>query len=140
MCSTTYGDQVCRGCRRFSHDVRDWNRYSDVEKRAVLSRLEYLQTQVMSQVLAVNDPERLWDACVQLRVRGARPEQDPLCWEAELIRLGGAALGNLGQFGIVLMPAYQNMPLEDLSDWIVRIQYQRAEAEFDRLHSSPLKF
>ncbi len=21
MCSTTYGDLVCRGCRRFSHEI-----------------------------------------------------------------------------------------------------------------------
>lgn len=140
MCSTTYGDLVCRGCRRFSHEVRDWNRYSDTEKRAVLSRLEQLQVQVLHQVLSVNDPERLWDACVQLRVRGARPDQDPVCWAAELIRMGGAALGNLKAFGVVLMPAYQNMPLGDLSEWLVTTLYQRAEAEYDRLHASHLRF
>ena len=140
MCSTTYGDLVCRGCRRFAHEVRDWNRYEEREKRAVLSRLEQLQLDTLSRVLSVNDPERLWDACVQLKVRGARPEQDPLCWAAELIRMGGGALGRLDTFGIQVMPAYENEPLESLSQWLVKVLYERAEAEYDRLHPTPLRF
>ncbi|WP_366536212.1 DUF1289 domain-containing protein, partial [Acinetobacter baumannii] len=23
-CSTVFGDQVCRGCRRFNHEPRNW--------------------------------------------------------------------------------------------------------------------
>ena len=35
LCSTTYGDLVCRGCKRFSHEIVNWNRYGDEEKTAV---------------------------------------------------------------------------------------------------------
>ena len=140
MCSTTYGDLVCRGCRRFSHEVRDWNRYEDTEKRAVLTRLEQLQLQTLQRVFSVTDPERLWDACQQLRVRGARYDQDPLCWAAELVRMGGGALGRLDTFGIQVMPAYEHEPLEQLSEWLIKVLYQRAEAEYDRLHNTQLRF
>ena len=39
-CSTVFGDNVCRGCRRFSHEVIHWNRYSEEEQLAVWKRLD----------------------------------------------------------------------------------------------------
>ena len=39
LCSTVYGDLVCRGCKRFHHEVVNWNAYSDEEKRAVWRRI-----------------------------------------------------------------------------------------------------
>lgn len=140
MCSTTYGDQVCRGCRRFAHETRDWNRYEDREKLAVLARLEKLQVEVLSHAFVVADPDRLWAACSALKVRGARPDFDPLCWAAELIRMGGSALGRLEDFGVQLMPAFEHMDTGALSDWVVQSLYARAEAEYDRLHNIPLTF
>ena len=32
VCSTTYGDDICRGCRRFRHEITSWINYSDLEK------------------------------------------------------------------------------------------------------------
>ena len=32
VCSTVFGDDVCRGCKRFQHEVIQWNSYSDPEK------------------------------------------------------------------------------------------------------------
>ena len=32
VCSTGIGDSVCRGCKRFSHEVIDWNSYSQEQK------------------------------------------------------------------------------------------------------------
>lgn len=39
-CSTVFGDQVCRGCRRFSAEVIEWNRYSDEQKMMIWQRLD----------------------------------------------------------------------------------------------------
>lgn len=39
-CSTVFGDQVCRGCRRFSLEVIEWNRYSDEQKMMIWKRLD----------------------------------------------------------------------------------------------------
>ena len=32
LCSTVYGDLVCRGCKRFHHEVIQWNGYNEEEK------------------------------------------------------------------------------------------------------------
>ena len=36
VCSTGIGDAVCRGCKRFSHEVIHWNSYSQDHKRAIV--------------------------------------------------------------------------------------------------------
>lgn len=47
LCSTVFGDLVCRGCRRFLHEIVDWNRYDPEQKAAVWRRLEQLTEQVV---------------------------------------------------------------------------------------------
>ncbi|MBF7686853.1 DUF1289 domain-containing protein [Acinetobacter rathckeae] len=39
-CSTVFGDQVCRGCRRFNHEVIRWNNYTPEQQLAVWKRLD----------------------------------------------------------------------------------------------------
>ena len=52
LCSTVYGDLVCRGCKRFHHEIVNWNLYGEEEKRAVWLRLESLLVQVMRAPVA----------------------------------------------------------------------------------------
>jgi predicted Fe-S protein YdhL (DUF1289 family) len=34
VCSTTYGvDEQCAGCGRTLEEIRDWNSYSDIQKK-----------------------------------------------------------------------------------------------------------
>jgi predicted Fe-S protein YdhL (DUF1289 family) len=53
LCSTVYGDLVCRGCKRYHHEVIQWNGYNADEKQAVWLRLEQLLVQVMASKLEV---------------------------------------------------------------------------------------
>lgn len=39
-CSTVFGDSVCRGCRRFSNEVINWNQYSPEVQEVVWNRLD----------------------------------------------------------------------------------------------------
>ncbi|MEJ2131069.1 MAG: DUF1289 domain-containing protein, partial [Gammaproteobacteria bacterium] len=43
VCSTVYGDLVCRGCKRYAHEVIEWNRYEPQQKREVWRRLVMLR-------------------------------------------------------------------------------------------------
>jgi predicted Fe-S protein YdhL (DUF1289 family) len=70
LCSTVYGDLVCRGCKRFHHEVIHWNGYNEDEKRAVWLRLEQLLSQVMAAKVEIFDPARCANA--------AGAAQDPL--------------------------------------------------------------
>lgn len=50
-CSTVFGDQVCRGCRRFNHEVIDWNTYSTEQQLSIWARLDQQLDQVLVPML-----------------------------------------------------------------------------------------
>ena len=58
ICSTVFGDEVCRGCKRFTHEVIDWNQYQDEQKYLVLNRLEKLIERVLSSKIVLVDPQK----------------------------------------------------------------------------------
>lgn len=62
ICSTTYGDLVCRGCKRFAHEIVQWNGYDEAQQDAVRERLQRLRDEVLEQVLLCNDPAALQTA------------------------------------------------------------------------------
>ncbi|MBV1905784.1 MAG: DUF1289 domain-containing protein [Pseudomonadales bacterium] len=59
VCSTTYGDLVCRGCKRFSHEITGWNGFDQDQQSRVWLRLELLRDQCVSLCLCVKDIEVL---------------------------------------------------------------------------------
>ncbi|RZF52207.1 DUF1289 domain-containing protein [Acinetobacter halotolerans] len=50
-CSTVFGDLVCRGCRRFNHEVIQWNTYSPEQRLAVWRRLDAQLDQILVPLL-----------------------------------------------------------------------------------------
>lgn len=51
ICSTTYGDRVCRGCKRFAHEIDDWNRYAPEQQERVERRLAELRSGAVTRFL-----------------------------------------------------------------------------------------
>ncbi len=56
ICSTTYGDLVCRGCRRFAHEIRDWNQYSEAQRERVWARLKEIHAGALLAAVEITDP------------------------------------------------------------------------------------
>ena len=59
ICSTTYGDSVCKGCKRFVHEVIDWNKFNSNEKELVNTRLEEFKIIVLKNRFLVSDQDLL---------------------------------------------------------------------------------
>ena len=70
VCSTTYGDLVCRGCNRFAHEVVQWNAYDEDQRAAVWGRLEELRDGAIASVLPGTLMEMLCARAEALNVRG----------------------------------------------------------------------
>ena len=64
ICSTTFGDLVCRGCKRFSHEIVDWNSYDDSQKEIIWERLEKIKEQVVGQIVRRKD-EKLFECAIE---------------------------------------------------------------------------
>ena len=58
VCSTTYGDDICRGCRRFRHEITSWINYSDLEKNIINRRLEKFKIIVLEEKFLVSDLDK----------------------------------------------------------------------------------
>jgi predicted Fe-S protein YdhL (DUF1289 family) len=95
ICSTTFGDVVCRGCRRYLHEVIDWNRYSDEQKRLVWRRLDALLEQVLSSAFRIDDPVLL-QAQLQAFAIPHLKSGTPWTHLAALLRAGARRLPDLG--------------------------------------------
>jgi len=55
ICSTTYGDLVCRGCKRFAHEIVQWNGYEKHQQQQIWSRLQSLRDEVVAHTVSVID-------------------------------------------------------------------------------------
>ncbi|EGH21895.1 hypothetical protein PSYMO_10465 [Pseudomonas amygdali pv. mori str. 301020] len=131
LCSTVYGDLVCRGCKRFHHEVTHWNGYNEDEKRAVWLRLEQLLVQVMTAKLEVFDADKLRAQLTQRKIRFV-PHQSEYCWAYQLIARGARVISQVEAYGFVLLPEFRDWTLPELRDAIDREFFLLSEAHYQR--------
>lgn len=72
ICSTTYGDLVCRGCKRFAHEIVQWNGYDHDQQATIWQRLHKLRDEVVMQHLHVEDRLEFASACERAQSASAR--------------------------------------------------------------------
>lgn len=131
ICSTIYGDEVCRGCKRSSHEVITWNTLPLGQKDAILQRLENLTAEVTAKRLQVIDPELLKAKLKQTYVR-FREEFSPECWAYNLLRVDADKISDISQYGIAIKAEYQNFKLRqlinDIDDELYQLSKQHLNA------------
>ena len=98
ICSTTYGDLVCRGCNRFSHEIVSWNVYSDEQRSRVWQRLLSLRDAATALFVAVDDVNRMRAAGLAARVPRVS-DMSPLTLCYELLRRKARDLERLSDIG-----------------------------------------
>ena len=130
VCSTVFGDEVCRGCKRFQNEVIDWNSYQDSQKIAVLSRLESLKTQIMESKISIVNKKLLQNQLDTLDIKYVI-EDNPFCWVFDLLRQASQSIDSLQDFGVVLKGGVENN-LFELKKVIESELFILSEAHFQR--------
>ena len=136
VCSTGIGDSVCRGCKRFSHEVIHWNSYTLEQKRVVDQRLSGFLSQCVSNKLSVTDKALLqW----QLQVQQVRfnEQHDEYCWVFSLLKAGAGQIDRSAEFGFEVDLRFQNVSLVELRDMIDREFYILSDAHYERYMITP---
>ncbi len=131
VCSTGIGDDVCRGCKRFAHEVIDWNAYSEEQRRIIAERREgYLVNAVRSQLEIVDQQLLL----AQLRHQQIRFDetQNPYCWVFELLRAGASQIADPRDYGLQPTPGARGVSLVELRKRIDEDFYALSVAYFQR--------
>lgn len=139
LCSTTYGDSVCRGCKRFAHEIIDWNRYNDVQKQAVINRLDQLITDVVSRYLLVIDRHVLREALIQSGFR-YRSEQSESWWAYDLFRQTKGRIGQLSVCGVQRLPEVQGLEPWEMWEAMNAEFLAISEGHYERFFRQPLSF
>lgn len=131
VCSTALGDAVCRGCKRFSHEVIHWNGYTQAQKQVIDQRLDDFLAQVVANKLRVIDAKLLeWQ--LQVQQIHYKPHKRPEIWAFTLLRAGAQQIKDLAEFGLQLDAQFRSVPLPELKEMIDREFYILSEAHYER--------
>ena len=135
ICSTTYGDDVCRGCKRFSFEVINWNSFKPEERESVWKRLEKLKSQIMASRLKVFDPIKLEESIKHFQLK-IKDDLNDLSKAFELIKQVSESFSNLDEFGIDVFE--KNKSLTSLKEEIENELYTLSKAHYEKYFIEPL--
>jgi predicted Fe-S protein YdhL (DUF1289 family) len=131
VCSTGIGDSVCRGCKRFAHEVIHWNGYTDDQKLIIDRRLASFLSQIVATKLIVVDQNLLvWQLDAQQI--SYQSYKSPYIWAYELLRAGASQIDDLSHFGLRLQEAFNGYPLRELRLLIDEEFYLLSRAHYQR--------
>jgi predicted Fe-S protein YdhL (DUF1289 family) len=144
ICSTTYGDLVCRGCKRFAHEIVQWNSYDATQQDAVRERLTRVRDEVLDALL-ICDNHRLLQVAL---ADAGLADLDAKEGRYQLLRFMVRREQSLRSVGLSLAPeaarraAPNHQPTPEL-DTLHAMQlldaesFQRAKAHYERNFKVP---
>lgn len=116
ICSTTsVGDPVCRGCKRFAFEVIDWNSYGDEEKLAVLQRIEALVQPIVEARFVIRSSTKL-AAGLKRHAVPCNPDMSAASWLHSLLKKRHRQIPELAGYGVDIRPEWQHLTLAELAE------------------------
>lgn len=144
ICSTTYGDLVCRGCKRFAHEIVQWNGYDETQQDAVRERLTRLRDEILEALLVCEEPSLLQAALSEAGLTDFAQKEGLyqllrfMVRREQSLAIAGLALSA----GAIAQPEPGNQPTPEL-DTLHAMQlldaesYRRAKAHYERNFKVP---
>ena len=129
ICSTTYGDLVCRGCRRFAHEIVGWNGYTEEQKVSILERLKQIKKEVVSQHLHIANHPRFEELCDEVGFESVDLDEKKyavlayLITKSERLDFGGLEIIGLHEGSLDVSKLMSGLESE---------MYMRAQAHYER--------
>ena len=112
ICTTTFGDEVCKGCKRFAHEIVSWTKYTQEEREIINFRLEQFKIQILKQRFKVFDKELFSKHLDQMGIN-FNHSLDPLTWVFDLFRAIGTQKIELSVFGVQPLINYDPKTIKD---------------------------
>lgn len=113
ICSTIYGDEICRGCKRHYQEVIDWNTYSENQQSQIFNRLWANIVSACSGKINIVDARKLRAQCDKYNIRYSK-QQDPLCLAFYLLREGHNKIQDIEHYGVRVCEPYAELSLTAL--------------------------
>ena len=131
ICSTGIGDEVCRGCKRYSHEVIDWNAYTNAQKALVEGRLVGLLTQVIQNKITIDNVDLMTH---QLHVQPVDipKHRNIYCQAYTLLKAGASQITVPSEFGFRINTAFKDLALTQICEDIDTEFYALSLAHYER--------
>ena len=131
ICSTGIGDNVCRGCKRYAHEVTAWNSYGYKEKALIEGRLVSLLTRIIeNKFIIINESLLKWQ--LQVQPVNVSKHRNLYCQAYELVKSGPSNIRRLEEFGLRLTAETSGLPLKQVCEDIDQEFYALSVAHFER--------
>ena len=134
ICSTSIAGSVCRGCKRYAHEVIRWNAYSNEERQIVWRRLEDFRATIVSNWLEVTHPDLLIAQMQKQKIK-FNPALNAKAWAYDLLRAGASQIEDLDAYGLRLLPRCRGMSLSEINEAIEKEYLALSEAHYARYFS-----
>ena len=120
---------MCRGCRRFAHEIVDWNGYTEAQKTSILERLKQIKSSVLSQHLIVSNENKFQEFCIASGFALVDTNDQIYAVLSYLI----AKSESLESAGIeVVGESEQTSDVAELMRFLESEMYLRAQAQYER--------
>ena len=142
ICSTTYGDLVCRGCKRFAHEIVQWNGYTEAQREEIRQRLRSLSQGALQRYLSVVDPQQLkkYLALQAPDANGLGSDKPDLLRAYAALRAEPEL--DASELGLELHMGFANQGLTGRQALITAVEaefYARAEAQYEHDFKVPVR-
>ena len=137
ICSTTFGDAICRGCKRYSHEIVHWNQYDFATKQIVWQRLENNRVNILSSAIIISNQQTLEKQLIDKQI-SFNHQQSPYWWAFDLLRVLAKASEpshpkrRLIQAGLTLTAESQHHSIQSLYNHLNDRLYQLSQAQYER--------
>lgn len=126
LCSTTVGDDVCRGCQRHDSEIREWFALDGSEREQRMQALDALREETAGRYLRVIDATALEEQMRRHRIR-FRSDQPALSRAVELLRVGRQRIHDLSRYGLEPIGDACGMTPEVLHDAVTTALMEAAQ-------------
>jgi predicted Fe-S protein YdhL (DUF1289 family) len=138
VCSTGIGDRVCRGCKRFAHEVIHWNSYTEEQKLLIEGRLAEFLSRCVRNRLQVLDEQLLRTQLDAQQIRYPA-HRDEYCQAYCLLQAGASQISDPADFGLMIDAQYRDLSLRELRRGIDDEYFVLSDAYYERyIHRAEL--
>jgi len=133
ICSTTFGDEVCKGCKRFAHEIVSWTKYSIEEREIINDRLEKFKIKILRDRFKIID-SNLLAARLEEKAINFNHSLDPLTWIFDLFRAAGSQEFDLSNYGIESLDHFNPKTIkDDINNELLQLSEAHHERYFKKV-------
>lgn len=133
ICSTTFGDEVCKGCKRFAHEIIGWTKYSLEEREIINNRLEKFKIQILQDRFEITDADLLANKLEEKAIN-FNHSLDPITWIFDLFRAAGSQEFDLSNYGIESLDHFNPKTIkDDINNELLQLSEAHHERYFKKV-------